>query len=100
MLNSVRNHLGDLHGVGLRSWLLRKVSVSPYDNGVPKWLGPSSTPAPCLLQCIDRVIQSTVLPYWARARNWAKGQTKTYSIQKAVPSVLAAVLQYYFFDLQ
>src|SRR5664280_1494081 len=55
MLNSVRNHLGDLHGVGLRSSQLRQVSVSPHDNGVPKWLGLSSTPAACLLRCIDQV---------------------------------------------
>src|ERR1019366_7302964 len=49
------NHLGDLHGVGLRSSQLRQVSVSPHDNGVPKWLGLSSTPAACLLRCIDQV---------------------------------------------
>src|SRR5437879_5108432 len=55
MLNSVRNHLGDLHGIGGRSSLLRQVSVSSHDNGVPKWLGLSSTPAGCLLPCIDQV---------------------------------------------
>src|SRR5947207_9588949 len=54
MLNSVRNHLGDLHGIGWRSSLLRQVSVSSHDNGVPKWLDLSSTPAGCLLPCIDQ----------------------------------------------
>src|SRR5439155_24100087 len=58
MLNSVRNHLGDLHGIGGRSSLLRQVSVSSHDNGVPKWLGLSSTPAGCLLPCIDQVTWS------------------------------------------
>src|SRR5665213_558401 len=55
MLSSVRNHLGDLHRVGSRSSSLRKVSVSPNDNGVPKWLGFRSASAECLLACIDQV---------------------------------------------
>src|SRR5450756_2031140 len=55
ILISVCNHLGDLLGVGLRSSQLRKVSVSPHDNGVPKWLGISSASAGRLLPCIDRV---------------------------------------------
>ena len=37
MLASVRNHLGDLLGVGLRSCNLRRTSVLPHVFGVPKW---------------------------------------------------------------
>ena len=55
ILVSVRNHLGDLPGVGLRSSELRRLSVSPLDNGVPKWLCFSSSSATRLPPCIDQV---------------------------------------------
>src|SRR5260370_4343092 len=42
-------------GLAGEASLLRQVSVSSHDNGVPKWLGLSSTPAGCLLPCIDQV---------------------------------------------
>src|ERR1035437_351272 len=73
MLNSVRNHLGDHHRVGLRNSQLRQVSVSPNDNGVPKWLGLSSTSAGRLLPRIDRV--SSVLSFYGHSRSVCKYQS-------------------------
>ena len=35
-------------------------------------------------------------PYWERARAWAKAETKTFSLVKALPSVMIAILQYLF----
>src|SRR5260370_37088753 len=37
MLSSVRNHLGDLLGVGSAKQQLRRTSVLPHVFGVPKW---------------------------------------------------------------
>jgi hypothetical protein len=60
MLNSACNHLGDLPGVGLQSSLLRRLLVSPHDNGVPKWLYVTSSSAACLPPCIDQVVYDTI----------------------------------------
>src|SRR5665213_4042218 len=37
-----------------------QVSVSPNDNGVPKWFGFRLVSASCLLPCIDQVLQVLV----------------------------------------
>lgn len=36
------------------------------------------------------------MPYWKRARAWARDHTETYSLNKAAPAVVIALLQYLF----
>lgn len=38
--------------------------------------------------------------YWSRAREWARQSTKTYNLTKAIPPIVAAVLQFWLFDLR
>ena len=38
--------------------------------------------------------------YWKRARSWASAHTKTYSLRKAFPPILAAVVQYFLFRMR
>jgi len=38
--------------------------------------------------------------YWRRARSWAFANTKTYTLPKAVPPILAAFIQYWFFRMR
>lgn len=40
------------------------------------------------------------MSYWAEARSWAKSNTKTFTPHKAIPSVLATIVQWGVFDLQ
>src|ERR1035437_5917964 len=99
MLNSVRNHLGDLHGVGLRSLQLRQVSVSSHDNGVPKWLGLSSTPAACLMRRIRQVVSSGVFfKHHQNSRDFRRVWLSSARLEHVVN--FAHVRQGFFFDPQ
>lgn len=40
------------------------------------------------------------MPYWRRARLWALANTKAYTPQKAIPPILAAIGQYWFFNMR
>ena len=40
------------------------------------------------------------MSYWRCAQSWAARNTKTYSVGKAVPSILAALAQYRFFGMR
>jgi hypothetical protein len=38
--------------------------------------------------------------YWSEARSWAREHTKTYTLPKAIPPILAAIVQYLVFHQQ
>jgi hypothetical protein len=40
------------------------------------------------------------MSYWGRAGTWARQHTKTFTVIKAIPSVLAAIAQYRFFGMR